>query len=72
MATTVSDRNVYLLRVTKDPAFAPKPFLDLPNVVDTMVWRRRWDSNPRARLITGQPDFESGPVRPLRYSSAAH
>ena len=32
-------------------------------------WRRRWDSNPRARLITEQPDFESGPLRPLRYSS---
>ena len=32
--------------------------------------RRRWDSNPRAQLITRQPDFESGPLRPLRYSSA--
>ncbi len=33
--------------------------------------RRRWDSNPRAQLITGQPDFESGPLRPLRYSSTS-
>ena len=33
-------------------------------------WRRGWDSNPRARLFTGQVDFESTPLRPLRYLSA--
>ena len=33
MATTVGNRNAYLLRVTKGTAYAPKPFFDLPNVV---------------------------------------
>ena len=32
-------------------------------------WRRGWDSNPRAPLLTGQVDFESTPLRPLRYLS---
>ena len=32
-------------------------------------WRRGWDSNPRALLFTGQVDFESTPLRPLRYLS---
>jgi hypothetical protein len=32
-------------------------------------WRRGWDSNPRAPLFTGQVDFESTPLRPLRYLS---
>jgi hypothetical protein len=33
------------------------------------IWRRGWDSNPRAPLSTGQVDFESTPLRPLRYLS---
>ena len=32
-------------------------------------WRRGRDSNPRAPLFTGQIDFESTPLRPLRYLS---
>jgi hypothetical protein len=35
----------------------------------TKIWRRGWDSNPRAPLLTGQVDFESTPLRPLRYLS---
>ena len=35
----------------------------------TKSWRRGWDSNPRAPLLTGQVDFESTPLRPLRYLS---
>ena len=31
-------------------------------------WRRGWDSNPRAP-VKGQGDFESPPLRPLRYLS---
>ena len=32
-------------------------------------WRRGWDSNPRAQLLTGQSAFEAPPLRPLRYLS---
>ena len=35
-----------------------------------LLWRRGWDSNPRASLLTRQIDFESTPLRPLRYLSA--
>ena len=31
-------------------------------------WRRGWDSNPRDP-VKGQDDFESSPLRPLRYLS---
>jgi hypothetical protein len=37
--------------------------------VERISWRRGWDSNPRAPLLTGQVDFESTPLRPLRYLS---
>lgn len=30
---------------------------------DICVWRRGWDSNPRAG-VNRQPDFESGALRP--------
>ena len=36
----------------------------------SLLWRRGWDSNPRASLLTRQIDFESTPLRPLRYLSA--
>ena len=63
------------------PCIASSALLDIPsqapsaNIIVFMkrdtkyANRRRWDSNPRAQLITRQPDFESGPLRPLRYSS---
>src|SRR3990172_11040513 len=34
-----------------------------------LIWRRGWDSNPRARLLTGQDAFEAPPLQPLRYLS---
>ena len=40
------------------------------SLLTVFFWRRGWDSNPRALLFTGQLDFESSPVRPLRYLSA--
>ena len=42
----------------------------IKRAVKDQNWRRGWDSNPRARLFTGQVDFESTPLRPLRYLSA--
>ena len=36
---------------------------------ETPNQRRGWDSNPRARLFTGQSAFEAPPLRPLRYLS---
>jgi hypothetical protein len=38
-------------------------------ILGRISWRRGWDSNPRAPLFTGQVDFESTPLRPLRYLS---
>ena len=37
MATTVRIRNAYLLRVTKDTVYAPKPLVDLPFVVKELI-----------------------------------
>ena len=37
-------------------------------ITPAALWRRRWDSNPRAGL-NRQLDFESSSLRPLRYVS---
>ena len=58
----------YSYPYTRFPSVLLKPLGHLSGTPD-YINRRRWDSNPRAQLITRQPDFESGPLRPLRYSS---
>lgn len=52
MATTVSSRSANLLRVTKDTAYAPKPFFDLPNISN----RRGGGGGIRTHVPGSSPD----------------
>ena len=51
MAITAGSRDAYLLRVTKDTAYAPKPFFDLPNVVRESIDHQWLNSSAIAPTI---------------------
>ncbi len=62
----IAGQDIYIKEVLHSEMPFPSFVLHL---VSNEAWRRGWDSNPRALLFTRQIDFESTPLRPLRYLS---